>query len=92
MEPFGVAGWFSRIREGTVRIRAAPGSVNRADPTNELRWPSERNAYFDLARRQQLLKVALHPFDRHQLTGRRTARGYDNTLALHTQNGVSVDP
>ena len=46
------------------------------------------NADFDLARRQQLLKTALHPFDRHRLTGRRAARGNDHAVALDTQNGV----
>ena len=46
------------------------------------------NADFDLARRQQLLKTALHPFDRHRLTSRRAARGHDHAVALDTQNGV----
>ncbi len=46
------------------------------------------NANFDLARRQQMLKTALHPFHRHGLTSRRAARGHDHAVALHTQNGV----
>jgi hypothetical protein len=43
------------------------------------------NANFDLARLQQLLKIVVHPFDRHRLTSRRATRGHNHAVVLHAR-------
>jgi hypothetical protein len=60
-------------------MRTASGSVQ--DGTGKRAAMAERgNANFDLACLQQLLKTALHPFDRHRLTSRRATRGHDHAV------------
>lgn len=74
--------WRSRLDKDGTRQREQHGTDKRAA------MAKRRNANFDLTSLQELLKTALHLFDRHRLTSRRAARSHHHPVALHTQNGV----